>query len=245
MIGLVLVSHGRLAEELRLALEHVVGPRSSVATVCIGPDDDMELRRRTSRQHRQVDDGDGVVLLTDMFGGTPSNLAISLMDRPGVEVIAGVNLPMLVKLAKVRAPPDARRVRGLRAGRRAQVHRRRVARAARLHGRQATARPTAPRLMDAPRPTRPSCARRHDLQPPRPACPRRRQVRHHRRAVHAPRWARPIPWPVRLGPIDHGPHDAGRRRRAPNIEMRAEGWDAKEALAALARLVEAGFNEQD
>jgi PTS system mannose-specific IIA component len=104
MIGLVLVSHGRLAEELRLALEHVVGPQEHVATVCIGPEDDMELRRADILASiGSVDEGDGVVLLTDMFGGTPSNLAISLMDRPGVEVIAGVNLPMLVKLAKVRS----------------------------------------------------------------------------------------------------------------------------------------------
>ncbi len=103
MIGLVLVSHGRLAEELRLALEHVVGPQEHIETVCIGPDDDMETRRADIQASiKTVDDGDGVVLLTDMFGGTPSNLAISLMDRPGVEVIAGVNLPMLVKLAKVR-----------------------------------------------------------------------------------------------------------------------------------------------
>jgi mannose PTS system EIIA component len=100
MIGLVLVSHGRLAEELRLALEHVVGPQRNVATICIGPDE----ARRSDIQNSiaTVDTGDGVVLLTDMFGGTPSNLAISLMNRPGVEVIAGVNLPMLVKLAKVR-----------------------------------------------------------------------------------------------------------------------------------------------
>jgi PTS system mannose-specific IIA component len=103
MIGLVLVSHGRLAEELRLALEHVVGPQRNVATICIGPDDDMEARRSDIQNSiATVDTGDGVVLLTDMFGGTPSNLAISLMNRPGVEVIAGVNLPMLVKLAKVR-----------------------------------------------------------------------------------------------------------------------------------------------
>ena len=104
MIGMVLVTHGRLAEELRLAMEHVVGAQNNVATVCIGPDDDIE-RRRADIQHsiESVDRGDGVVLLTDMFGGTPSNLAISLMDRKGVEVIAGVNLPMLVKIAKVRA----------------------------------------------------------------------------------------------------------------------------------------------
>ncbi len=104
MIGLVLVTHGRLAEELRAAMEHVVGRQRNVCTVCIGPDDDIE-RRRTEIHNciEQVDTGDGVVLLTDMFGGTPSNLAISQMDRAGVEVIAGVNLPMLVKLAKVRS----------------------------------------------------------------------------------------------------------------------------------------------
>ena len=111
MIGLVLVTHGRLAEELRAAMEHVVGTQRNVCTVCIGPEDDME--RRKAEIHRcidQVDTGDGVVLLTDMFGGTPSNLAISQMDRRNVEVIAGVNLPMLVKLAKVRSSqtlPDA------------------------------------------------------------------------------------------------------------------------------------------
>ncbi len=104
MIGLVLVTHGRLAEEMRSAMEHVVGPQRNVATVCIGPDDDIEGRRDEIRRCIEVvDTGDGVVLLTDMFGGTPSNLAISQMDRQGVEVIAGVNLPMLVKLAKVRS----------------------------------------------------------------------------------------------------------------------------------------------
>ncbi|MCS6921601.1 PTS sugar transporter subunit IIA [Elioraea thermophila] len=104
MIGLVLVTHGRLAEELKAAMEHVVGPQEKVATVCIGPDDDMEKRREEIlRDIEAVDTGDGVVLLTDMFGGTPSNLAISAMARKGVEVIAGVNLPMLVKLASVRS----------------------------------------------------------------------------------------------------------------------------------------------
>ena len=106
MIGLVIVTHGRLAEELRLAMEHVVGPQRHVATVCIGADDDIEQRRaEIDGRIEEVDTGDGVVLLTDMFGGTPSNLAISMMDRAGVEVIAGVNLPMLVKLAKVRSQP--------------------------------------------------------------------------------------------------------------------------------------------
>jgi mannose PTS system EIIA component len=104
MIGLILVTHGHLADELRLAMEHVVGAQRNVATVCIGPDDDMERRRAEILQRiTEVDTGDGVVLLTDMFGGTPSNLAISQMDRKGVEVISGVNLPMLVKLAKVRS----------------------------------------------------------------------------------------------------------------------------------------------
>jgi PTS system mannose-specific IIA component len=103
MIGLVLVTHGRLAEELRLAMEHVVGAQKNVAAVCIGADDDIEGRRADIQATiDRVDTGDGVVLLTDMFGGTPSNLAISMMSRDGVEVIAGVNLPMLVKLAKVR-----------------------------------------------------------------------------------------------------------------------------------------------
>ena len=104
MIGMVLVSHGRLAEELRLAMEHVVGPQPAVACVCIGPEDDMEGRRRDILDSMSaVDQGDGVVLLTDMFGGTPSNLATAAAaGREAVEVIAGVNLPLLVKLAKVR-----------------------------------------------------------------------------------------------------------------------------------------------
>jgi len=104
MIGMILVTHGRLAEELRLAMEHVVGAQRCVDTVCIGPDDDVETRRADIVACiGRCDTGDGVVLLTDMFGGTPSNLAISMMERQGVEVIAGVNLPMLVKLAKVRS----------------------------------------------------------------------------------------------------------------------------------------------
>ena len=103
MIGMVLVTHGRLADELVAALEHVVGPQPNVATVCIGPDDDMEQRRFDILQSTsKVDDGSGVVVLTDLFGGTPSNLAISIMDKAKVEVIAGVNLPMLIKLASVR-----------------------------------------------------------------------------------------------------------------------------------------------
>lgn len=104
MIGLVLVTHGRLAIEFIDALELIVGPQTQVAAVCIGPEDDMEKRRKEIiDQVASVDDGDGVVLLTDMFGGTPSNLAISVLDQGKVEVIAGLNLPMLIKLATVRS----------------------------------------------------------------------------------------------------------------------------------------------
>lgn len=104
MIGMVLVTHGRLAEEFVAALEHVVGRQTHIAAVCIGPEDDMERRRQDILDAIQaVDAGQGVVLLTDMFGGTPSNLAISVMEPNRVEVIAGVNLPMLIKLASVRA----------------------------------------------------------------------------------------------------------------------------------------------
>ncbi|MDP8917148.1 MAG: PTS sugar transporter subunit IIA [Pseudomonadota bacterium] len=103
MIGLVIVTHGRLAEEFIFAMEHVVGPQQAVASVCIGPNDDMERRRREIVDAvRAVDGGRGVILLTDMFGGTPSNLAISVMGETKAEVIAGLNLPMLIKLASVR-----------------------------------------------------------------------------------------------------------------------------------------------
>jgi mannose PTS system EIIA component len=103
MIGMVLVTHGRLAAEFVAALEHVVGVQKQVAAICIGAEDDMEARRQEIlRRISEVDTGDGVVLLTDMFGGTPSNLAISVMDRPRIEVVAGVNLPMLIKLASLR-----------------------------------------------------------------------------------------------------------------------------------------------
>lgn len=107
MIGIVLVSHGRLADEFLAVLIHIVGPQERVATVCIGADDDMERRRQDIIEAiERTDSGDGVVLLTDMFGGTPSNLAISVMNRRKVEVVAGMNLPMLVKLASVREKSD-------------------------------------------------------------------------------------------------------------------------------------------
>jgi mannose PTS system EIIA component len=110
MIGLVLVTHGRLAVEFITALEHVVGPQQGIEPICIGPDDDMEKRRGDIAEAiERVNDGDGVIMLTDLFGGTPSNLAISLMKSTDIEVIAGVNLPMLIRLE------GARKVMGVRA----------------------------------------------------------------------------------------------------------------------------------
>ena len=107
MIGMVVVTHGQLATEMIATMEHVVGPQRDVAAVCIGPEDDMEERRAEIMERvDQVDTGDGVIVLTDMFGGTPSNLAISIMERAKVEVIAGINLPMLVKLASVRGTEE-------------------------------------------------------------------------------------------------------------------------------------------
>ncbi|KQT43215.1 PTS fructose transporter subunit IIA [Aureimonas sp. Leaf454] len=103
MIGLVLVTHGRLAHEFRLAVEHVVGPQDAFETISIGPEDDMEQRRTDIVDAvARADRGSGVIIVTDMFGGTPSNLAISVMDGVQIDVLAGMNLPMLIKLASVR-----------------------------------------------------------------------------------------------------------------------------------------------
>jgi len=103
VIGLVLVTHGRLADEFVAAMQHVVGPQEQIRAISIDADDDIEQRRRDIVEAVEATDtGDGVIILTDMFGGTPSNLAISTLERPGIEVIAGVNLPMLIKLAGVR-----------------------------------------------------------------------------------------------------------------------------------------------
>jgi PTS system mannose-specific IIA component len=121
MIGIVLVTHGRLAEEFIAALEHVVGRQEALRSVCIGPDDDMEERRKEIvAAVAEVDRGLGVIVLTDMFGGTPSNLAISMLDQGKVEVIAGMNLPMLIKLASVREqePLDAAVAQAQESGRR-------------------------------------------------------------------------------------------------------------------------------
>ncbi len=120
MIGMVLVTHGRLAIEFRAALEHVVGRQNQLETVTIGPEDDMEQRRKDILAAIQsVDTGAGVILLTDMFGGTPSNLAISVMDGAKVDVVAGINLPMLIKLASVRetSPLEQAVVQAQEAGR--------------------------------------------------------------------------------------------------------------------------------
>jgi PTS system mannose-specific IIA component len=109
MIGLVLVTHGRLASEFIVAMEHVVGPQERIAAICIGPDDDMEVRRgQIAQAIKAVDTGAGVIILTDLFGGTPSNLAISLMKTDKIEVIAGVNLPMLIRLEGARKTMDVR-----------------------------------------------------------------------------------------------------------------------------------------
>ena len=107
MIGLVLVTHGKLASEFIAAMEHVVGPQDAIEGICIGPNDDMELRRADiAACIARVDQGKGVIILTDLFGGTPSNLAISLMEGENVEVIAGVNLPMLIRLEGARKSMD-------------------------------------------------------------------------------------------------------------------------------------------
>ena len=107
MIGLVLVTHGGLAVELISALEHVVGPQDYIASICIGPDDDIEFcRANIKKAVGDVSTGSGVIILTDMFGGTPSNLAISVMDNKNIEVITGINLPMLVKLVSIRSKLD-------------------------------------------------------------------------------------------------------------------------------------------
>lgn len=107
MLGIVIVSHGNLARELLAATEHVIGKQSQCSVICIGPDDDMEVRREEIIQSSSAcNSGDGVVILTDMFGGTPSNLAISVLKKGQIEVIAGANLPMLIKLCEVRSESD-------------------------------------------------------------------------------------------------------------------------------------------
>ena len=111
MIGIVVVTHGQLAEEFRKALEHVVGPQEQFETVCMEADDDMEAKREEiGKAIQDTETGNGVIILTDLFGGTPSNMAISFMNDMQVEVIAGINLPMLVKLSGIRDSTDLQQV---------------------------------------------------------------------------------------------------------------------------------------
>lgn len=107
MIGLLLVTHGRLAEEFIAAMEHVVGPQDQIGSICMFPDDDIEKSREAiEKKIKTLDDGAGVILLTDMFGGTPSNLAISMSEDGKIEALAGINLPMLIKLSSIRDKVD-------------------------------------------------------------------------------------------------------------------------------------------
>ncbi|MGE0660631.1 MAG: PTS sugar transporter subunit IIA [Reyranellaceae bacterium] len=138
MIGIVLVAHGNLARAFLVALEHVMGPQQGVSAVCIDPDDDMQQRRAEILENvRMCDAGEGVIVLTDMFGGTPSNLAISIMEHGRVEVLAGANLPLLVKLAGVRTRPIAEAVRLAQ-----EAGRKYIAVASQILARNTTARPS-------------------------------------------------------------------------------------------------------
>ena len=224
MIGLVIVTHGRLAEEFVHAMEHVVGPQAAVSAICIGPDDDMERRRRDILAACQkVNDGGGVILLTDMFGGTPSNLAISVMEQTKAEVIAGLNLPMLIKLASVRRREDLPTcvAQAQEAG--PQVYLGRLLRAV---GREIAAM-TAEASVEITN-ERGLHARASAKFVKLAAHLRRRGDRHQGRRD-------------RRRPLDHGPDDAGRRPR--HIAIRAEGAEAQAAVDALAELVTNRFEE--
>ena len=243
MIGMVLVTHGRLAAEFVAALEHVVGPQSQIAAVCIGPEDDMEQRRQDILQLRSARStaATATVLLTDMFGGTPSNLAISVMDRGKVEVIAGVNLPMLIKLASLRQ--NERLERAVLGAQEAgpQIHQCRLAAAGRR----------APMNSDARQ--EPSRSRGADAVPQRGE----RVKICNQRGLHARAAARFVKTAAQFeaeiwvrkngtavsGPFDHGADDAGRRvgrtvsRSPPPDPMPTT------AVETLARLIECKFDE--
>ena len=242
MIGLVLVTHGRLAVEFRSALEHVVGPQSQIEAVTIGPDDDVEQRRKDIIEAvKRVDTGDGVAILTDMFGGTPSNLAISVMSRPKVEVLAGINLPMLVKLAKVRdeCPLQEAVAAAQEAGPQIRHHRQPRAR------RQMSERPALRAMMHRiPATTAADRARARNLQQEGPARARVGEIRADGRAVrrrgegHARRRDR-------RRQLDHGPDDARRRPRHRRSRSRRRGQQAAEVIEALAKLVSGRFTEDE
>ena len=208
MIGIVLVTHGRLAAEFVAALEHVVGPQSRSPRSASAPTTTWSSAARTScaRSPRSTR-GEGAVLLTDMFGGTPSNLAISVMDRAKIEVIAGINLPMLIKLASLRQTETPRTRRARRAGGRAQIHQRRLAAA----GRRATmsAEPPGNLCQRLPRRRlRPRGGPSRSATRTRPARPRRRALRQDRAPVRR-RDLGAQERHDRLRPLDHGADDAG------------------------------------
>ena len=205
MIGLVLVTHGRLADEFRAALEHVMGPQKQIEAITIGAEDDFDLCRNDIIEAvNRVDSGDGVAILTDMFGGTPSNLAISCMSRPKVEVLAGINLPMLVKLAKVREERSAARCHRHGAGSRPQIR----------HHRQPGARrqmsdddaPPAKQCRDG-RAARCDLPRTSDHQQARPACARLGEIRPDGRAIRS-RCVGDARRRDRRRQLHHGPDDA-------------------------------------
>ena len=237
MIGLVLVTHGRLAVEFRSALEHVVGPQRQIEAVTIGPDDDVEQRRKDIIEAvKRVDSGDGVVILTDMFGGTPSNLAISVMSRPKVEVLAGINLPMLIKLAKVRDECPLARGGRRRPGSRPQIHHHREPGA----HRQMSGQPG-----DGDSRNRVPVARGSaDHQQEGPARPRLGQIRADGRAIRrrGDRHAR-----RRNGRrhLDHGPDDARRRRPASTITVEATGTRGRRRARRAGELVAGRFGEEE
>ncbi len=213
MIGLVIVTHGRLAEEFVYAMEHVVGPQTGVS-----PRSASAPRTTWSAAARdilkaceQVDLGAGVILLTDMFGGTPSNLAISVMEQTKAEVIAGLNLPMLIKLASVRARETLERLRRLRPGGGPQIHLRRLLRAGR---REVTASADGRNRQR----TRPARARLGQVRQAS-RCLRRRGHGHQGR-------------PDRRRPLDHGPDDAGRR---PGLDHRHQSPKAERPMLRWTR----------
>ena len=103
MIGIVIVAHGGLASELLRATEHVVGRQTAMIAISVGPEDDRAARTREICEAADlVDDGSGVVVVTDMFGGSPSNLSLTACKPQNRKILTGVNLPMLIKLAKAR-----------------------------------------------------------------------------------------------------------------------------------------------
>ena len=239
MIGLVLVTHGRLADELRATMEHVVGPQRNVGTVCIGPDDDMDRRRSEIRALiAQVDTGDGVVVLTDMFGGTPSNLG-HLHDDPrrGGGAVRR-QLAYAGQTGQGPLDPNACRVRRMRPGRRAQIHCCRFARAPLLQE-------SGIELTDATTPASATALTRIVTVI-------------NRRGLHARAAAKFVTLAERFGAsveVSRDGQSVSARSimglmmlgagKGATMQLQADGWDAKEALEALVSLVEAGFNEQD